>query len=853
MKYLSSLLLTAAVFLVWPPIASADLVSYWSMDETEGDTAMDSVGSNHAVFLNPDVSLEWRPGRVGGAAKLTDSGGDDYFLIERIDEFIGSDAITIALWVDLEPQTSSPYNGIFMTRTINDQENNSWGLAVQNTHLDARANGPGLVAPPGSFVPDGGWYHIAMVWDGSEGSVRNYINGQETAATMDRFFGEISGTSGPWYIGYDDCCGGGRDLDGWVDEVAVWNEALDLTKISLLAQGARPDQLDALDLDEDGMPNEYEEGFDFLDPNDPADALMDEDDDGLNNLGEFLADTDPDGPDTDGDGLSDGDEVNTHGSNPKSTDTDGDSLADGVEVNTHMTDPRFADTDGDRIPDGEEITDGTDPTDPLSPVPPIPPDPGLIGLWRMDDLVGGIATDVVSGNDAVWQAGETDGLEWVDGVVGGAADLSDQGGNHYFQIDDLPELIGAQGITIAAWVSADPQGGYNGIFMTRTFNGATNNSWGIAYEADGRLDTRVNGPGIDSTDGAIAPEEGVWHHVVMVWNSEDSSHTQYLDGVRSSVGSGPDSEIVGPVSGPWYIGYDDCCGGGRDFDGRLDEIALWNQALSAGEVAEIYANGLAGIGITPGASFEIREITRSSEMSVELTWTSQPGQFFTVRTSPTMAPGSWTPVLSAVRADEGEVTSAMVGLDTAAANAFFQVLRVPAPATLSEDFEGAAEGWTTVDNGIVSETMWELGTPSEIGPAEANSGSRVFGTDLDAPYLPNVLGEGAKGIALRSPIIDLAGDTLVTLEFAYYLDLAPDEPGGGRINVLDAEGNLIEALEPLLIIDEVPEREWATFGPLRLSQAITDAGEIVVEFEFISAESGGEPGGGLYIDDVVVK
>ena len=75
------------------------------------------------------------------------------------------------------------------------------------------------------------------------------------AESLERYLGTISSTSGPWYIRYDDCCGNTRDLDATVDEVAVWNEALDISKIALLAQGSRPDQLDALDLDQNRLPN----------------------------------------------------------------------------------------------------------------------------------------------------------------------------------------------------------------------------------------------------------------------------------------------------------------------------------------------------------------------------------------------------------------------------------------------------------------------------------------------------------------------------------------------------------------------------------------------------------------------
>ena len=115
-----------------------------------------------------------------------------------------------------------------------------------------------------------------------------------------------------------------------------------------------------------------------LNPNDPTDAALDFDGDGLTNLQEFqrgtsivLADTDGDGlsdaqeialgtnpllADTDGDGLSDGEEI-ARGTNPLNPDTDGDGLPDGLEVRLGLN-PLLADSDGDGTPDGSEDSDG---------------------------------------------------------------------------------------------------------------------------------------------------------------------------------------------------------------------------------------------------------------------------------------------------------------------------------------------------------------------------------------------------------------------------------------------------------------------------------------------------------------
>lgn len=232
------------------------------------------------------------------------------------------------------------------------------------------------------------------------------------------------------------------------------------------------------------------------------------------------------------------------------------------------------------------------------------------------------AIDSANGNNGVWQNTEnTDGLSYAIGQIGGAVHLRGLDGD-FFRVPSIPQIDGIEpsplsgtpvegvGITFSAWMYAeeDAPSGYKGILMSRTVTDdvgviVPDQNWGLAWEGGDHLDARVSGQGIDSAD---IVDRGQWHHLAMVWgNVEDSlvgsfyqpGQILYVDGVKQEVFDDNTNVYALVSSGQWNIGDDDECTGcrGREFDGLLDDLAIFPEALSDAEIATLYNNGTMGI------------------------------------------------------------------------------------------------------------------------------------------------------------------------------------------------------------------------------------------------------------------
>ena len=222
----------------------------------------------------------------------------------------------------------------------------------------------------------------------------------------------------------------------------------------------------------------------------------------------------------------------------------------------------------------------------------LPPPTGLVGWWPGE----GNANDIQGTNNGTLLGGATANAV---GVVGQA--FSFDGTNSYVQIPNNAALRPTN-LTVEAWVlfrslnsagNAEPGEQYI-VFKQNTrssnFEGYNlGKSRDPGYESLFFLVSSAAGVAVE-VDSATVIATNVWYHVAGV---RGSNFVQlYVNGKLERQAAVNFAQDYGTE--PLYFGTSGQAAWDRKFAGLLDEVSLYNRALSSNEVAAIYAAGAAG-------------------------------------------------------------------------------------------------------------------------------------------------------------------------------------------------------------------------------------------------------------------
>jgi archaellum component FlaG (FlaF/FlaG flagellin family) len=217
----------------------------------------------------------------------------------------------------------------------------------------------------------------------------------------------------------------------------------------------------------------------------------------------------------------------------------------------------------------------------------------LVADWHFDEGTGNAAYDS-SGN---MHTGNINGATWVDGKFGKA--LSFDGVDDYVEIapdsDFTPE---SNSWTIAVWVKANDIKSMEIVSWFRCGANPTcyipdNPSYFLDINDVGKLRWIVGDSDAQGFEVfSHSPIDNNWHFITATLDTDMNSISLYVDGELSNTTSASTSTISsGTIQVPLEIGRVFRTGwasSGGYFNGIIDEIRIYNRALSPDEVRERY-------------------------------------------------------------------------------------------------------------------------------------------------------------------------------------------------------------------------------------------------------------------------
>ncbi|MHB8521847.1 MAG: LamG domain-containing protein [Limisphaerales bacterium] len=159
----------------------------------------------------------------------------------------------------------------------------------------------------------------------------------------------------------------------------------------------------------------------------------------------------------------------------------------------------------------------------------------------------------------------------------------------YVAVPDAPSLDLSNRLTLEAWVNVSVETGTDQVVVAKR-RAPDGSGYGLAvYQgraAFGMNNDTGNGSGINFVLGVDVPPEiqpGTWYHIAATYDGTNA--TVYVNGVAKEVAA-VQMTLLNSTE-PLLIGQEGLSasvGGPRPFMGFIDEVRVWNRALSASEI-----------------------------------------------------------------------------------------------------------------------------------------------------------------------------------------------------------------------------------------------------------------------------
>ncbi|NCC23366.1 MAG: DUF1566 domain-containing protein, partial [Alphaproteobacteria bacterium] len=225
---------------------------------------------------------------------------------------------------------------------------------------------------------------------------------------------------------------------------------------------------------------------------------------------------------------------------------------------------------------------------------PTGPTDGLVGWWKLDETSGTTAADSSgNGNDGTMSGGLDAGSDSVPGRVGTALDFDGTDDRILAANESNFDFDGVSPFSVATWVRYDAGGSWY-YLVSKIYNGGNSHGWQFKIdESNSRLNSVLVGSsgdsiGVLSSTGSLAPNQ--WYHVAMTYDGSQSASgvKLFIDGLETGYAIAAGNLTTSMLNdASMEIGASLADGGGK-LDGVLDDVRIYNRALSAAEVSWLH-------------------------------------------------------------------------------------------------------------------------------------------------------------------------------------------------------------------------------------------------------------------------
>ncbi|MBI9070061.1 MAG: putative Ig domain-containing protein [Melioribacteraceae bacterium] len=236
-------------------------------------------------------------------------------------------------------------------------------------------------------------------------------------------------------------------------------------------------------------------------------------------------------------------------------------------------------------------------------------DNSMIAYWKLDEPVQTrVFNDTIGPNNGISASttlspipiiGKVDTAMYFDGTK-----------EIYVPHNSIFDWSHGSSFSVETWVKVDPTSNETEVYVGR-YKALTRVTWWLGH--DGNLpsfylrDSKNNGKSVSSPAGETI-NDGIWHHIVGLYDYTSKELRLYVDGQLKNTAY---NDYLGNFTETTNVTFGHLDNTTRyKLHGALDEIAIYNRTISAGEIADHFQKGNAGLGYN--------EVEQSAKLAVNV-------------------------------------------------------------------------------------------------------------------------------------------------------------------------------------------------------------------------------------------